>query len=98
MRIIRKSKLIENESIINLLEKLNFLSVNQLAAKHILNTAWSLTKFDIQPMKSVLQCIQRNERSMSKAFLMVLLHVIFKMSNYCYCSAISIIALQKQYW
>ena len=71
LRIITKSKLKDNIPIKNILGKLNYLSVNQLAAKQVLNTTWNFIKSDIKPMKELLQGIQRNDtlRSATKGFI-----------------------------
>ena len=61
MRIITKSKLIKNEPIKELLGKLDFLSVNQLAAKQILNTTWSFMNYNVEPMDSILKGKERKE-------------------------------------
>ena len=43
------------------MDKLNLLSVNQMAAKQILNTAWSLIRNEIDPMDKILQGKKRND-------------------------------------
>ena len=71
LRIITKSKLKDKVPIKSLLNRLDILSVNQLAAKQILNTAWSFINYKIEPMSEILQGTQRNEslRSVTNCLL-----------------------------